>query len=116
MLFLRDLTDRVYVDRSIKQYIVALVNTTRGGGPRPLPELHQHVRVGASPARRHRPHARAPRRWRCRRAAPTSCPTTSSRVRHPVLRHRLVRTYDALANNVAPEAIIDAVFQAVPAP
>ena len=35
---------------------------------------------------------------------------------HSVLRHRLGRTYDALANNVAPESIIDAVFAAVPAP
>src|SRR5699024_4122275 len=32
--FLRRLTDRVYVDASIKEYIVALINTTRGGGPR----------------------------------------------------------------------------------
>jgi MoxR-like ATPase len=37
-------------------------------------------------------------------------------VRHRVLRHRIVRTFDALANNVAPEEIIDAVFNAVPAP
>jgi MoxR-like ATPase len=37
-------------------------------------------------------------------------------LRHAVLRHRLVRTYDALAKNVAPEALIDAVFAAVPTP
>ena len=37
-------------------------------------------------------------------------------LRHAVLRHRLVLTYDALANNVAPEALIDAVFAAVPTP
>ena len=37
-------------------------------------------------------------------------------MRHAVLRHRLVRTYDALANNVSPESLIDAVFAAVPVP
>ena len=37
-------------------------------------------------------------------------------LRHSVLRHRIVRTYDALANNVAPEALVDAVFAAVPSP
>ena len=37
-------------------------------------------------------------------------------LRHGVLRHRLVLTYDALADGVAPEAIIDAIFAAVPTP
>ena len=37
-------------------------------------------------------------------------------LRHSVLRHRLVLTYDALADGVAPEAIIDAIFAAVPTP
>ena len=47
--FLQKLVEKVYVDTSIKQYIVAIINTSRGGGPRPLPNLSQHVRVGASP-------------------------------------------------------------------
>jgi len=37
-------------------------------------------------------------------------------LRHGVLRHRLVLTYDALADGAAPEAIIDAIFAAVPTP
>ena len=37
-------------------------------------------------------------------------------VRYSVLRHRLVRTFDALANNVPPEQLVDAVFDAVPTP
>ena len=37
-------------------------------------------------------------------------------MRHPVLRHRLVRTFDALADNVPPEQLVDAVFDAVPTP
>ena len=37
-------------------------------------------------------------------------------MRHPALRHRLVLTYDALANDVAPESLVDAVFAAVPVP
>ncbi|WP_211489964.1 AAA family ATPase [Georgenia thermotolerans] len=112
---LRHLTDRVYVDRSIKQYIVALVNTTRGGGPRPLPELHRHVRVGASP-RGAIALMRGAQAVALQEGRGYVVPDDVRRVRHPVLRHRLVRTYDALANNVAPEALIDAVFQAVPAP
>ena len=43
-------------------------------------------------------------------------PDDVSILRHSVLRHRLVLTYDALADGVAPETIIDAVFSAVPTP
>jgi len=35
VLFLQNTVQRVYVDDAIKKYIVAIVNTTRGGGPRP---------------------------------------------------------------------------------
>ncbi|MFH5821626.1 AAA family ATPase [Georgenia sp. AZ-5] len=115
VLYLRELVGRVYVDLSVKQYIVALVNTTRGGGPRPLPDLQQHVRVGASP-RGAIALMRVAQAVALQAGRAYVVPDDVRRLRHAVLRHRLVRTYDALANNVAPEAIIDAVFAAVPAP
>ncbi|MFD1506165.1 AAA family ATPase [Georgenia yuyongxinii] len=115
VLFLQDLAARVYVDLSVKQYIVALVNTTRGGGPRPVPDLHRHVRVGASP-RGGIALMRVAQAVALQEGRTYVVPDDVKRVRHPVLRHRIVRTYDALAGNVAPEAIVDAVFQAVPAP
>ena len=37
-------------------------------------------------------------------------------IRHQVLRHRLVRTFDALANNVTSEELINAIFDSVPTP
>ncbi|MHB1064300.1 MAG: AAA family ATPase [Georgenia sp.] len=113
--FLQGAALRVYVDRSVKEYVVALVNTTRGGGPRPLPDLAQHVRVGASP-RGAIALMRVAQALALQEGRTYVVPDDVKRLRHPVLRHRLVRTYDALANNVAPEALIDAVFQAVPAP
>ncbi len=105
----------MYVDRSVKEYVVALVNTTRGGGPRPVPGLAQHVRVGASP-RGSIALMRVAQALALQEGRTYVVPDDVKRLRYPVLRHRLVRTYDALANNVAPEALIDAVFQAVPAP
>ncbi|UFU06271.1 AAA family ATPase [Ruania halotolerans] len=113
--FLQRLVREVYVDTSIKQYIVAIINTTRGGGPRPLPNLNQHVRVGASPrggiALMQIAQALALQAGRS-----YVVPDDVKLLRHSVLRHRIVRTYDALANNVAPESLIDAVFAAVPSP
>ncbi|MCK6211289.1 AAA family ATPase [Georgenia sp. EYE_87] len=113
--FLQALVNRVYVDLSIKQYIVALINTTRGGGPRPLPNFHQHVRVGASP-RGGIALMRVAQAVALQEGRTYVVPDDVKKLRHPVLRHRLVRTYDALANNVAPESLVDAVFATVPTP
>ncbi|GAA4427453.1 MoxR family ATPase [Georgenia halophila] len=115
VLFLQELVGRVYVDLSIRQYIVALINTTRGGGPRPLPNFNQHVRVGASP-RGGIALMRVAQAVALQEGRTYVVPDDVKKLRHPVLRHRLVRTYDALANNVAPESLIDAVFATVPTP
>lgn len=113
--FLQQLTTKVYVATAIKQYIVALINTTRGGGPRPLPDFTQHVRVGSSP-RGGIALMRVAQALALQAGRSYVIPDDVKTLRHSVLRHRLVRTYDALANNVAPEALIDAVFAAVPSP
>ncbi|ACQ82198.1 ATPase associated with various cellular activities AAA_3 [Beutenbergia cavernae DSM 12333] len=113
--FLQKLVDKVYVDTSIKQYIVAIINTTRGGGPRPLPGLNQHVRVGASP-RGSIALMRVAQALALQSGRSYVVPDDVKALRHAVLRHRIVRTYDALANNVPPESLIDAVFAAVPSP
>lgn len=113
--FLRDVASRVFVHRTIKEYVVALINTTRGGGPRPLPNLDEHVRVGASP-RGAIALMRLGQALALMAGRGYVVPDDIKALRHPVLRHRLVRTYDALALNVTPESLIDAVFAAVPVP
>ena len=115
VLFLQQMVRRVYVDEVMKQYIVALINTTRGGGPRPLPNFNAHVRVGSSP-RGGIALMRVAQALALQAGRAYVIPDDVKALRHAVLRHRLVLTYDALANNVAPEALIDAVFAAVPTP
>ena len=107
--------DDVYVDESIKRYIVDLINTTRLSGPRPVPGLDQHVRVGASP-RGGIALMRVGQALAIQAGRAFVIPDDIKAVRYSVLRHRLVRTFDALATNVQPEQLIDAVFDAVPTP
>src|SRR4029450_5903681 len=80
-----------------------------------------------------------PARWRCCGGAPTPCPTTSPtspppscaprRARPPpplphdvadlapdILRHRLVLTYQALAEQTTPDQIITAILTTIPTP
>ena len=115
VLWLQRLVERVYVDPVVKQFIVALVNTTRCGGPRPIPGLDRHVRVGASP-RGGIALMKVAQAIALQAGRTYVTPDDVKLLRHGVLRHRIVRTYDALADDVAPEALIDAVFAAVPTP
>ena len=43
-------------------------------------------------------------------------PDDIKEMRYGILRHRIIRTFDALADNVSIEGLIDAVFNAVPVP
>ncbi|SNU01821.1 MoxR-like ATPase [Ruaniaceae bacterium KH17] len=113
--FLQSVSNRVFVHRTIKEYVVALINTTRGGGPRPLPGFSDHVRVGASP-RGGIALMKLGQAVALMSGRTYVIPDDIKALRHAVLRHRLVRTYDALANNVSPESLIDAVFAAVQVP
>ena len=113
--WLQGAAERVYVDPVIKQYIVALINTSRGGGPRPVTGIDRHVRVGASP-RGGIALMKVAQAVALQAGRTYVTPDDVSILRHSVLRHRLVLTYDALADGVAPETIIDAVFSAVPTP
>ena len=112
---LQEARRRVFVHETLKAYIVDIVNTTRGAGPNPLPGWNKHVRVGASPRggialmqiaqaialMAGRNHVR---------------PDDIKEMRYGILRHRIIRTFDALADNVSIEGLIDAVFNAVPVP
>lgn len=106
---------RVFVHRTIKAYIVDLINTTRGGGPNPLPGFARHVRVGSSP-RGGIALMRVGQASALMAGRNYVVPEDIKAVRYPVLRHRLIRTYDAMADDVSVDGLIDAVFGAVPVP
>ena len=112
---LQEARRRVFVHETLKAYIVDIVNTTRGAGPNPLPGWNKHVRVGASPrggiALMQIAQALALMAGRNH-----VMPDDIKDMRYGILRHRIIRTFDALADNVSIEGLIDAVFNAVPVP
>jgi MoxR-like ATPase len=113
--YLQQLVDRVYVDAAIKRYIVEIVATSRGAGPRPVPGIGSMIRVGASP-RGSIALMRIGQALALQAGRSYVTPEDIKAMRHPVLRHRLVRTFDALADNVPAEQLVDALFDAVPTP
>lgn len=112
---LQAMTRRIFVHRTIKTYIVDLVNTTRGGGPHPLPGFSDHVRVGASP-RGGIALMQVGQALALMAGRNYVVPEDIKTLRHAILRHRIIRTYDAMADDVDVDGLIDAVFAAVPVP
>ena len=103
------------MDAAVKRYIIDLVFSTRGSGPRPIQNLTQSVRVGASP-RGSLALMRVAQAHALVEGRDYATPDDVRALRYSVLRHRLVLTFDALASGITPETIIDAVFSAVPLP
>jgi MoxR-like ATPase len=102
----------VFVDRSVKQFAVQLVDATRHPARHGLPDLAELIEFGASPRASIglMQGAQALALLRGRSHA------TSADVRDlaaDVLRHRLILSYDALADGVTPDALIDRVLATV---
>jgi len=105
----------IYVDPALVSYAVALATATREPAAHGLADLAPYISFGASPRG---PislvqSARALALVRGREYALVEDIQTLTR---DALRHRLVLTYQALAEEVAPDVILDRVITAVPVP
>ncbi|CRX37398.1 MoxR-like ATPase, AAA family [Estrella lausannensis] len=114
ILGLRDLVERIYIDEKIIDYILAIIFATR----RPKEfgaDIEGLLAFGASPrasiALKNASKAHA---FLSGRAFVT--PHDIKQVAFDVLRHRLRRSYEAEAENLTPEDIIDRIFKAIPVP
>jgi len=101
------LAAKVHVDERIGRYLVTIVGATRKPSP--------HVTYGASPratlALAHVAKAHAFIRGRA-----FVIPEDVKEIAHDVLRHRLVLSYEAAAEQVTADRIIDHVLSSVPVP
>jgi MoxR-like ATPase len=104
-----------YVDPSLTQYAVRLANATRDPARFGIPDLAKYLSYGASP--RASIHLiEGARALAFLRARDYVLPEDVTDMAPDVLRHRLVLTYEALADAVTPDQIIQKVMQHVPAP
>jgi MoxR-like ATPase len=105
----------VYVDPSLVSYSVQLATATRNPARIGLPELAEFVAFGASPRGpiSITQSARALALLRGRDYVTSEDVRTLAK---DALRHRLVLSYQALAEGVSPDSILDKVLTAVPVP
>ncbi len=111
----RAVVGEVYVDPRVEEYIVDLVGATRDPQRYGLPDLAGLIATGASP-RATIALALAARAHAFLRGRPYATPDDVRALALDVLRHRLAVTYEAEADEVAPDAIVTRILDRVPVP
>ncbi|MCD6681924.1 MAG: MoxR family ATPase [Burkholderiaceae bacterium] len=106
---------RVYVDPSLVQYAVRIVFATREPARFGLEDLGRLLAFGASP--RATIHLiEGARALACLRGRSYALPEDVTDLVPDVLRHRLVLSYEALAEAMSPDQLVRRILSAVPAP
>jgi MoxR-like ATPase len=107
--------ERVYVDPALVSYAVAFATATRNPARAGLGDLAEYVEYGASP-RGPIAVTQASRALALLRGRDYATVEDVRDLAKDALRHRLVLSYQALAESVSADEILDRVLDAVPAP
>ena len=113
--FLQGLCEKVYVDDSIKRYIVDIVQATRNTDKILPPQLSQYVAMGAS-TRAAIAFLEVSRAVALMNGRSFVTPDDVKAFRYGILRHRIMLNFAAVADGVQEETIIDAIVGAVKTP
>jgi MoxR-like ATPase len=111
----RGVVGEIYMDPKVEEYIINIVFASREPDKAGLPDLKNLIAYGASPratlflARVARAHAFI-------RGRGYVTPEDVKAVGMDVLRHRVITTYEAEAENITPEDIVQKIFDSVEVP
>ncbi len=115
LVALQRAADAVYVDPALIEYAVRVVGATRDPASAGRPELAGYVTYGASP-RAAINMILAAKALAFVRGRDYALPQDVSTLAVDVLRHRLVLSYEALADNVTSDIIVGAILSTIPLP
>jgi MoxR-like ATPase len=115
LMRLQEKADAVFVHNALVDYAVRLVFATREPVKYGVPDVAQLIQYGASP-RASLGIIRAARALALMRGRDYALPQDLADMAPDILRHRLVLSYDALADDISSDRIVDRLMQAVPLP
>ncbi|HAM35635.1 MAG TPA: ATPase [Elusimicrobia bacterium] len=115
LLRARQVASEIYLDEKIKNYILELVFATRDPESHRLAKLKNLISYGASP-RASIYLAQAAKAFAFLNGRGYVTPEDVKSIGADVLRHRVIVSYEAEAENVAAEDIIQSLFEAVEVP
>ncbi|MGB0745188.1 MAG: AAA family ATPase [Opitutales bacterium] len=110
----RTIVNEVYTDPKIRDYIVELIVATREPEQFKL-DLGQYIQFGASP-RATISLTLAAKAWALMQGRAYVVPQDIKDIGMDVLRHRVIPSYEAEAEEISSEELVTAIFDAVPVP
>ncbi len=111
----RNLVDQIYLDEKVENYILDIVTATRQPGRFGLEKLHNQIRYGASP-RASIYLAKAARAHAFLRHRGYVTPEDVRSIGFEVLRHRVMISFEAEADELTPDDIIRTIFDNIEVP
>ncbi|GAA1365472.1 AAA family ATPase [Catellatospora chokoriensis] len=115
LIGLQERADQVFVHNALIDYSVRLVLATRAPADHGLPDIARLIQYGASP-RASLGLVRATRALSLLRGRDYALPQDVLDIAPDILRHRLVLSYDALADEIPADYVVGRVLAAVPLP
>jgi MoxR-like ATPase len=112
---LQELVAQTYVDERILEYIVSIVFATREPKTYKLEHIESYIHYGVSP-RASLALLHASKAYAFIRKRHFVTPDDVKMVAPAVLRHRLIRSYEAEADNVSVDTIVQTIINAISAP
>lgn len=112
---LQDMASDVFVHNLVAEYIVRLVLATRSPGDFDMPDLEPVVQIGCSP-RATLGLVAASRALALIHGRDYVLPTDVQAIAKDVMAHRIMLSFDAVADNIAPAQVIDRILAMVPPP
>ena len=111
----RDVVNTIYIDDRVKDYIVDVVLATREPGHIPGAKLEGMIRCGASP-RATINLTLAAKAYAFLHGRGYVTPQDVKSIGQDVLRHRIIPSYEAEAEELTSEAIVQKIFAGLPVP
>lgn len=113
--FLQELSKKIYIDESIKRYIINIVDATRNISKVLRPELAKYVVTGAS-TRASISFMEASKALALLNGRTFVTPDDIKGLSHSILRHRIGLNFEAIADEVKVETIIDEIIASIKTP
>jgi MoxR-like ATPase len=110
----RACVNEVYVDPKIRDYIVDLILATRNPEEYSL-KMGHYIQFGASP-RATINLTLAAKAWALIQGRSYVIPEDIKEIGMDVLRHRVIPSYEAEAEEITSEALVASIFEAIPTP
>ena len=113
--YLQEITEKVYIDESIKKYVAQIILATRVPHNYIDQKLSDYINLGSSP-RGTIAFMQCSKALALMKGRTYVTPDDIKELRYCVLRHRISLNFSAVADEVSVESIIDAIVGAVPTP